>query len=167
MIALKITNVKQFMGRLLGGEDFDSFLLEEAAISTYNTFRIDGHQNREFYTSDEWEDKEIRPYDFTKWKTIRPVCFDLIKGKRTPVSFQFVLRLIPEYTVSVLKQEETSVAPEQISGFLLNVRYDGLSLTLVTGTSYTTFLMDKSPDVLWDKAVRQFLSKREISYEEL
>ena len=28
MIALKITNVKQFMGKLLGGEDFDSFLLE-------------------------------------------------------------------------------------------------------------------------------------------
>ncbi len=49
MIALKITNVKQFMAKLLGGEDFDSFLLEEATISTYNTFMIDGHQNRDFY----------------------------------------------------------------------------------------------------------------------
>ena len=41
MIALKITHIKQFMNRLLAGEDFDSFLLEEASISTYNTFTID------------------------------------------------------------------------------------------------------------------------------
>ena len=52
MIALKITNVKQFMAKLLGSEDFDSFLLEEAAISTYNTFMIDGHQNRDFYSTE-------------------------------------------------------------------------------------------------------------------
>ena len=57
MIALKITNVKQFMAKLLAGEDFDAFLLEEAVISTYNTFTIDGRQNREFYTAVEWEDK--------------------------------------------------------------------------------------------------------------
>ena len=113
MIALKITNVKQFMGKLLGSEDFDSFLMEEASISTYNTFRIDGRQNRDFYSSEEWEDKELRPYDFTPWKTIRPICFDLIKGTRTPSSFQFVLHLIPEYTASILKKGDTSVTPMQ------------------------------------------------------
>ena len=136
MIALKIINVKQFMGRLLGADDFDGFLLEEASISTYNTFQIDGHQNRAFYTSEEWEDRELRPYAFTQWKVIRPVCFDLIKGRRTPAAFHFVLHLIPEYTASILKRGDT-------------------------------FLMDKTPDVLWDQAVRQFLSKREISFEEL
>ena len=167
MIALKITNVKQFMGKLLGGEDFDSFLLEEATISTYNTFHIDGHQNRDFYTSEEWEDKEMRPYDFTKWKTIRPVCFDLIKGRRTPAAFQFVLHLIPEYVASVLKKWDTGITPQQVKAFVLNIRYDGTGLTLVTGTSYNTFLMDKTPDTLWDQAVRQFLARREISCEEL
>ncbi|MCI8985697.1 MAG: hypothetical protein HFI60_07070 [Lachnospiraceae bacterium] len=120
MIALKITNVKQFMGKLLGGEDFDSFLLEEATISTYNTFHIDGHQNRDFYTSEEWEDKEMRPYDFTKWKTIRPVCFDLIKGRRTPAAFQFVLHLIPEYVASVLKKGDTGITPQQVKAFVVN-----------------------------------------------
>ena len=73
MIALKITNVKQFMGKLLASEEFDSFMLEEASISTYNTFMIDGHQNRDFYTTEEWEDKEMRPYDFTTWNQIRPI----------------------------------------------------------------------------------------------
>lgn len=166
MIAIKITNVKQFMGKLLGGEDFDSFLLEEASISTYNTFRIDGHQNRDFYSSEEWEDKELRPYDFTTWKTIRPICFDLIKGTRTPSSFQFVLHLIPEYVASILKRGDTSVTAPQVKAFVLNIRYDGTVLTLVTGTSYNTFLMDKTPDALWDQTIRQFLVKREIAFEE-
>ncbi len=166
MIALKITNVKQFMGKLLGGEDFDSFLLEEATISTYNTFRIDGRQNRDFYSSEEWEDKKLRPYDFTAWKAIRPICFDLIKGTRTPSSFQFVLHLIPEYMASILRKGDTSVTPLQISAFVLNIRYDGSALTLVTGTSYNTFLMDKTPDALWDQAIREFLAKREIGFEE-
>ena len=154
------------MGKLLGGEDFDPFLLEEASISMYNTFRIDGHQNRDFYSSEEWEDKELRPYNFTAWKTIRPICFDLIKGTRTPSSFQFVLHLIPEYAASILKRGDTSVTPQQIKAFVLNIRYDGTGLTLITGTSYHTFLMDKTPDALWDQAIRQFLTKREIAFEE-
>jgi len=37
----------------------------------------------------------------------------------------------------------------------------------VTGTAFTTFLPDKTVDVLWDKAVRTFLSKKEIGFEEL
>lgn len=167
MIALKITNIKQFMSRLLGSGDFDSFLLEEASVSTYNTFLIDGHQNKEFYTTEEWEDENIRPYAFSTWKAIRPICFDLIKGTRTPTAFRFVLHLIPKYVESVLNSGETAIEPQQVKAFVLNIKYDGADLTIVTGTSYHTFLMDKTPDALWDQTVRQFLSKKEIAYEEL
>ena len=167
MIALKITNIKHFMGKLLGSEDFDSFLLEEASVSTYNTFFIDGHQNRDFYTAEEWEDETIRPYEFSTWKTIRPICFDLIKGTHTPTAFRFVLHLMPQYMQSILQGGDTAVTIQQIKAFVLNIKYDGTDLTLVTGTAFHTFLMDKSPDVLWDQAVRQFLMKREIAYEEL
>ena len=167
MIALKITNIKQFMSKLLTGEDFDAFLLEEASISTYNTFTIDGRQNREFYTSEEWEDKDIRPYEFTAWKTIRPVCFDLIKGKRTPTAFQFVLHLIPGHTAAILEKGDTTVTADQVKAFFLNIKYDGAALTLITGTAFHTFLMVKTPDSLWDHAVKQFLEKRQIDYEEL
>ncbi len=167
MIALKITNVKHFMGRLLGSGDFDSFLLEEASVSTYNTFYIDGHQNRDFYTTEEWEDSAIRPYDFSTWKTIRPICFDLIKGTHTPSAFRFVLHLIPSYVASILGKSDCAVTPEQVKAFVLNIKYDGTGLTLVTGTAFHTFLMDKTPDSLWDQSVRQFLSKKEIMYEEL
>ena len=37
MKAYKITERKNFMGRLLGSSVFDSFLLAEASITTYNT----------------------------------------------------------------------------------------------------------------------------------
>ena len=167
MIALKITNVKHFMNQFLAGDAFDSFLLEQASISTYNTFTIDGRENRAFYTSAEWDDGETRPYEFTQWKKIRPVCFDLIKGKRTPAAFHFVLHLIPEYTASLLEKGDTAVTPDQVKAFVLNIKYDGTSLTLITGTAFHTFLMDETPDALWDRAVRQFLSKRQIDYDEI
>lgn len=165
MIALKITNIKHFMGRLLGSEDFDLFLLEEASISTYNTFLIDGHQNRDFYTSEEWEDETIRPYEFSTWSTVRPICFDLIKGTHTPTAFRFVLHLIPEHVASILQNGDCAVTPEQVKAFVLNIKYDGTDLTLVTGTAFHTFLMDKSPDALWDQAIQKFLAKKEISYD--
>lgn len=155
------------MGKLLTGEDFDSFLLEEASIRTYNTFMIDGHQNKDFYTTEEWENKQVRPYDFSTWRTIRPICFSLIKGKQTPAAFHFVLHLMPEYTPSILQKGDTAVTPQQIKAFVLNIKYDGTALTLVTGTALHTFLPDKTPDNLWDQAIRQFLTKREIAYEEL
>ena len=155
------------MGKLLASEEFDSFMLEEASISTYNTFMIDGHQNQDFYTTEEWEDKEMRPYDFTTWKQIRPICFSLIKGTHTPSAFKFILHLIPDYTASILKNGDTSVTPQQIQALVLTVKYVGTVLTLITGTSFHTFIMDKTVDVLWDNAIRQFLDKRGINYEEL
>ncbi len=167
MTALKIMNIKQFMGKLLGGGDFDSFLLEEASISTYNTFSIDGRQNKDFYTQEEWADKNIRPYEFTAWKSIRKICFDLIKGSRTPTSFRFVLHLMPEYAANVLQSGDTSTTPDLVKAFVLNIKYDGTALTLVTGTSFNTFVMDKTPDALWDSAVKKFLTKHDIAYEEL
>ncbi|MDD6812224.1 MAG: DUF5721 family protein [Lachnospiraceae bacterium] len=167
MIALKITNIKQFMGKLLASECFDSFLLEEASISTYNTFLIDGHQNRNFYTSEEWEDKQIRPYDFSTWKQIRPIGYSLIKGTHTPTAFKFILHLIPDFVASILKEKDTAVTAEQIKALVLTIKYDGTTLTLITGTAFHTFVMDKTVDNLWDNAVRQFLAKREIAFEEL
>lgn len=167
MIALQITNVKNFMGKFLASESFDSFLLAEASVSTYNTFFIDGRQNRDFYSSEEWEDKELRPYEFSTWKQIRPICYSLIRGKHTPCAFKFILHLIPDYAAYILKSGETAVTAQQVKALVLTVKYDGAALTLVTGTAFHTFIMDKTVDGLWDTAVKQFLDKREIGYEEL
>ena len=42
MLALKITDVKDFMNKLLIGEVFDRFSLVEASVTTFNTFTING-----------------------------------------------------------------------------------------------------------------------------
>ena len=167
MIALKITNIKNFMGKLLASDAFDVFMLEEASISTYNTFMIDGHQNRDFYTTEEWEDRELRPYDFSTWKQIRPICYSLIKGTKTPSAFKFILHLIPEHVLAILEKNDTNVTSNQLKALVLTIKYDGTSLTLITGTAFHSFVMDKSVDSLWDNAIKKFLDKCEIEYEEL
>ena len=163
MIAIKITNVKQFMGKLLASECFDSFLLEEAAISTYNTFLIDGHQNRDFYSTEEWEDKQIRPYDFTTWKQIRPICFSLIKGTHTPTSFKFILHLIPDYVASILKDKDTAITPEQIKALVLTIKYDGTNLWFSVLPSILSLWTKQS--ICRIMPSNNFL--KEIPYEEL
>ena len=44
MLALKITDVKDFMNKLLIGEVFDRFSLVEAAVTTFTTFTIRGRR---------------------------------------------------------------------------------------------------------------------------
>ena len=167
MTALEIQSLKQFMHAFLADDTFDLFLLEEAVITTYNTFHIDGRQNKSFYSSEEWNDPAIRPYEFTRWKDLRGRCFDLIKGRRTPAGFKFVLQLIPDYIEGILKNEDTLLKPDDIKALVLTLKYDGTRLTLVTGTSLKTFLPDQSLEPCWDGAIRRFLAKHGLHYEEL
>ena len=53
------------MAQLLKGNLFDSFLLEEATIETFNTFTIDGRIHKEFYSEevDNIEEKELAVYE--------------------------------------------------------------------------------------------------------
>ena len=96
MLAIQIKDVKTFMSKLLSGNTFDSFLLEEAQIHTFNTFVIDGHQNRDFYTKEELEDPEAFPYEYSEWKNMKTICFQLIKGKKVPTFMKIILHLLFE-----------------------------------------------------------------------
>jgi len=165
MVSLQIKSTKNFMAKFLATDTFDLFLLEGAVVTMNTVFSIDGHQVREFYTNEEWEDKEIRPYDLIEWRRIRELVFSLIKGKHTPVSFKFVLHVKPEYTASLLSKADTAVTPDQIRAFVLTVKYDGSALNLITATATHTFLPDKTPDQIWDNAMRRFLDKAGLEYE--
>lgn len=165
MLALKITSMKSFMNHLLVADTFDNFLLEEALISTANTYQIDGHINKEFFSPEILQDTTTPSYDFTPWKDMKGLCFNLIKGKRTPLFFKFVLHLKPEAVGKLLATSGCSLPPEQIKALVLTIKYDGTQAVLTTGSSYHTFIMSKEPDVIWDKALQQFLNKQEIAYE--
>lgn len=166
MKAYQIKDVKNFMSRLLGTDAFDAFLLAEARITTYNAFVIDGHMEKEFFTGDVNDDNIMPPYEFSEWKNMRPLCFGLIKGKRTPVNFKIVLHLKPELIEQILKNGSAGVTLSDIKAFVLNIKYDGSILTCITATAFHTFLPDKTPDKLWDEYVTHFLSEKEILFEE-
>ena len=148
MLALQITSLKQFMYRLLNTEIFDGFLLEEAIVTTAYTYHVDGHVNRDFFEKEEDTDAPVHPDDFAPWKTVRPLIFDLIKGKRTPLNFKLVLHLGSEEVSSLFDHSNTSVTPDQIRALVLTIKFDGEKATLLTGTSFHTFLPDKEPDIL-------------------
>lgn len=167
MKAYHISDLKNFMNKLLLTDSFDYFLLEEGTIVTANSFQIDGHIQKDFYTKEEQEDEHLCPYDFSLWKDMRPFCFQLIKGKRTPLSFKFVLLLMPEHMAQILTGGDFSDNGNLVKSFTLTIKYDGSHVALITGLSTTSFLMDKTPEQLWDNAFLKFMNNKQIMWEEV
>lgn len=167
MLALQITSMKQFMNQLLTQDTFDLFLLEEATVTGACTYQIDGISHKEFYGEDDPSSYPTGNYDFVTWKSVRGLVFDLIKGKHTPLSFKFVLHLMPEQVASILSAGNCAVSPSEVKAFVLTIRYDGTKTLLTTGTAFHTFLLDKEPDVLWDNALLKYLNRKEIACETL
>ena len=169
MTALEIKATKNIMNALLASEQFDSFLVEEAVITTFNTFHIDGHIVPEFYSSEELEELKSskESLSFSCWKDIRPVCFQLIKGKKTPVSFKAVLHAAPSLIEKIAANPECEVAANLIRSLVINIRYESGKVTCITGSAFTTFIMDKSVDKLWDSYVRRLLSGFGLDFEEV
>lgn len=162
MTALKVEDIRQFTSSLFIGAMFDHFLVREADIVTYNTFHIDGRVRTGYYTDEEIEDQKIE--DFSAWKTIKPVCFSLIKGKKLPESFRIVLQLGKEQTIHFLQQRALGIQPEQIGGIYLNIRYEAGELYCVTGVSLNFFTMDKLLETEWDTAVTFFFKEKQIPF---
>lgn len=93
MLALSVTDIKDFMNQLLIGETFDHFSLIEASIVTFNTFTIDGKLQKDFFDTDTLEAFTENAMEYSLWHDVKPFCFSVIRGKRTPVSFKIVFRL--------------------------------------------------------------------------
>ena len=167
MLALQLTDVKDFMNKFLRSETFDHFLLQEGVITSGASYVIDGHIHPDFYTSEEMEDLEITDCDFLPYALLRGNCFDLIKGKKAPSSFKFVLMLSPENQKRTMERIGSSYTPADISAMSMNIKFQNQMLTLTTGISYRIFSTDKTLEPEWDKFVRQFLSQHDISFEVL
>ena len=53
MVGLKIEDVKGFTSKLFVKEDFDLFLVKEVQIVTFNSFSIDGHIRKGYFSEEE------------------------------------------------------------------------------------------------------------------
>ena len=165
MIALQIQDIKNFMSRLLLSQTFDTFLLVEGMITTYNGFRIDGRIHKDFFTEEEIEERGLNQREFSLWKEVKPFCLELIKGKKTPLGFKFTFQLSKENTAKLLSSSGiTSIQPENVSGLLLNVRYENGALNVITATNLNLFTLEKSLEHAWDDMVKRFLKQQEISF---
>ncbi len=167
MKAYKIREIKNFMSILLGGGAFDCFLLANASITTGSTYTIDGRVVKEFFTRDVNGEGLLPPYEFAEWSAMRPLCFDLIKGRLTPVAFRFVLHLKPEMAEQILREGNSGLGAADVKALVLNIKYDGSMLTCITATALYTFLPDKTPDRLWDEYLSCFLTKNGIAWDEI
>lgn len=163
MIALQIADIKLFMHKLLLSDSFDRFYLLEGVITTFNTFRMDGTLQKSYYTQEEQELLAGRSLSY--WTEVRPFCLSLIKGKRTPLSFHFTFQLSAPNTEKLLPQTGVLIPPEQVRGLLINVRYDGHSLSCTTGTSLAVFTMDKKLDHAWDDMVQKYFRQEGIPFQ--
>ena len=146
MIALHVTDIKNFMSQLFGGTAFDNFSFVEGDISVAVDYHIDGQINRAFFGDDE---KPVAA--FQSWEQTKPIVTQMIKGKRLPVSMKLVLKKPGQGDLT----------------YLLNIRFDNNNLLLVTGISHTVFTLDKTGEKEWDDNMRGFLTRSGIEFEEM
>lgn len=158
MIVLNL-QAKNCMSHLLLKSTFDNFSLIEGEVTTYNTFRADGYIHKDFF-------EDAPQEEYSSWSDLREFFFHLIRGKRTPLKFKFILSLPEKHFEDFLSQHEISeIHSSDIRGLYLNFKYDGTTLQCVTGTSLNIFILDKTLENAWDEYVRKYFLEQDILFE--
>ena len=146
------------MSHLLLKSTFDTFSLIEGEVTTFNRFQVDGRIHKDFFD-------EAPKNEYSNWGEVRNFFFQVIRGKKTPLNFKFILSLAKDQFESFLSDHDLTYRPEEIQGLYLNFRYDGLVLQCITGTSMNTFTMDKSVEKAWDEYAQNFFAEQCLDFE--
>ena len=100
--------------------------------------------------------------EFSSWKTLRPFCYSLIRGRKLPESFQITLQLSPEENEKFIRRVKPDLPADQIAALYLNISYENHAAACVTGTSLKIFMLDKQIEQEWDETVRRYFRKLQI-----
>jgi hypothetical protein len=165
MKAFYVKDQKHFMNQLLKSQLFDHFLLIEASIRGAITYQVDGHINREFFDSEELQETTVPGSDYLPFSHFRPICYELIRGKHTPLYMKLVFLLSPENAARTLAASDSQLTPADVSGIFLNLTFRDGNLILTTGVSYRTFTLDHSFDASWDALAARFLTGHGIDFD--
>lgn len=170
MIALKITDIKNFMGRLLLKDDFDLFLTEKAEVLTSYEMSLSGRRNLEWYDSDVSEKLVQEMPEAVVWMTwgeLKNNVFEFIKGKQSPVYLRLSFRVSGKMAEEFMKDSGIlQLYLEQMPELHFQVRYERKELVIVSGISFPQFTLDKSLERAWDEMLSVLLKKKGISCEE-
>jgi hypothetical protein len=159
MISIKFTNLKSITSHLLVKDTFDGWLLTEGQIYTHSLFTINGRVNPDFTIQ--------APSDaldsFNRWLLLRPVCYEIIKGKQLPTFFKFVFKL-PSDRLADIAGSSGGFNVNDIDGLFINIKYDKGIISLTTGISLKVFTLDKTPEKVFDSYVLNIMDSNKIEY---
>lgn len=157
MISLQINDIKNFMSALLIGTTFDFLSVAEVSLTTFNTFHINGHINKNFYTTEELD--KLKDKKFSSWAQIKPICFNLIKGTKTPDKFKITFCMPTDDYDTIITKSGSNMTSNNIAGLYVHFTYENGILSAITATSLSIFTMDKTLDQYWDSTIHSFLVK--------
>lgn len=169
MIHLKLTQQKQFTKALFLEDIFDNFRLYQASFKTYSLFEIDGTVNADYYAT-EGTEAPTPTEKYSSWGQIRPIAFQIIKGKRLPLFFHIVFTASKEMLTEIVETLPSDSAfknPEEIESMVFNIYYRNGVLQCTSATSKKLFALDQSLDHVWDQYLIAFLEMNEIEYEDM
>lgn len=161
MILLTADSSKDFMAKLLVSDAFDHFCMQEASVMTSVSYNINGRLHTDFYPE---EERDQYKDEFIPWSEIRPKVFELIKGKNAPVSFRFTLSLKTDSMHALMQKEIPEGYSSALKALVINIRFENGSVMIMTGTSYDSFIMDRSEEKVWDSAFMKFLTVKDIAF---
>lgn len=163
MISIKFSNLKNITSHLLVKDTFNNWLLTEGQIYTHSLFTISGKVNPDYANNtDENEHSTNLSNEYNSWQLLRPICYEIIKGKQLPTSFKFVLKLSTDKIKEVI--DNSDFKSTDIDGLFINIKYEKGILSLTTGTSIKIFTLDKSVDKAFDSYVLKFIDSNQIEY---
>lgn len=161
MISLKIAEMNRFMTKLLKGNEFDTLLLQEGFMRTAIEYRFSGRLFTEYFDT---EEKEQRKEGYAAWAEIKPLVFELVKGKKTPLAFSFTLLLPETETKDFIEKYHIPMMGEKVSLYL-QIRFEHGTGKVVTGTARTRFALDRSLEEAWDAEAEERFRRMEIAME--
>ena len=116
-------SAKNCMSHLLLKDTFDNFSFIEGEITTFNKFTISG-----FLQDDFFDEKPEETY--SRWNKTRDFCFQIIRGKRTPLGFKIVLALPEDQSRTSDRPRSHRIPPGRDPGAVPELPLRWTSLTM-------------------------------------
>lgn len=152
MLSKTVENKKQFMSLLLKESAFDKFLVRTISLRTSVVYEMDCTLDKSWFDSEEAEGHE----KYASWAEMRPVVFNLIKGKHLPGYMKIVLSASP----SAMEQIHKNAA-----ALFINIIFENNILYITTGCSQKVFSLDRSLEQTWDETAQKLFKKLGIILE--